>query len=131
MLNRLGLLNPVSLAWELVSWSFVVDWVVPIGPMFQALTAPAGLSFVDGTVSVRASANAELENWLGTIDGPEYKRTLEQHASASWIYEGYQRSTLSGWPLPGVYFNSDPLGLNKDGSDRAFKALALAIVTLR
>jgi len=131
MLNRLGLLNPASLAWELVSWSFVVDWVVPIGPFFQALTAPVGLSFVDGTTSVRTSAEADLENWLGTLNPADYNITQDSHATARWIYEGYNRSALSGWPMPGVYFNSDPLGLNKDGSDRAFKALALAIVTLK
>ena len=46
--TALGLTNPASLAWELVPYSFVVDWAVPVGNMLEALSASAGLTFVDG-----------------------------------------------------------------------------------
>jgi hypothetical protein len=46
--QQTGLDNPALLAWELVPWSFVVDWVLPIGPMIQALHASSGLNFVSG-----------------------------------------------------------------------------------
>lgn len=29
--RQLGLLDPLSVAWELLPWSFVVDWFIPIG----------------------------------------------------------------------------------------------------
>jgi hypothetical protein len=43
-----GLDNPALLAWELIPWSFAVDWICPIGPMLQALHADSGLQFVSG-----------------------------------------------------------------------------------
>lgn len=42
-LASLGLLNPASLAWELVPLSFVVDWIVPVGPFLEAMTAGVGI----------------------------------------------------------------------------------------
>jgi hypothetical protein len=129
-LNQCGLLNPASLAWELVSMSFVVDWLCPIGPVLSALTAPAGLKFVDGTTSIRAKCRAQLENWGYGLEGQPYSWTTTSKATAIWTYEGYVRKTLDGFPLPGFWFNSDPLGLNRD-SDRPFKALALLITNLK
>lgn len=41
-------LNPLTTAWELVPWSFVADWVVPIGSVLENLSAPAGLTLFDG-----------------------------------------------------------------------------------
>jgi hypothetical protein len=33
---KLGLNNPLNLAWELLPWSFVVDWAIPIGDYLHA-----------------------------------------------------------------------------------------------
>jgi len=41
--NQLGLINPLSVAWEVVPFSFVVDWFVPVGEFLQSLTDYAGL----------------------------------------------------------------------------------------
>lgn len=35
--RELGLTDPVSIAWELLPWSFVVDWFLPVGDYFEAL----------------------------------------------------------------------------------------------
>lgn len=35
--ERLGLTDPATIAWELVPFSFVADWVLPIGEVIQAL----------------------------------------------------------------------------------------------
>lgn len=40
--ERLGLTNPAGVIWELVPWSFVADWFLPIGDTIDALNA-AGL----------------------------------------------------------------------------------------
>lgn len=37
--DKLGLSDPFSIAWELVPYSFVIDWVYPIGPWLEAATA--------------------------------------------------------------------------------------------
>lgn len=39
----LGLTDPLSIAWELVPFSFVADWVLPIGNYLQALNAAINL----------------------------------------------------------------------------------------
>jgi len=122
-LNQLGLINPVSLAWELVPLSFVFDWFVPVGSVLQALTAPAGLIFVDGTVSCRNSLAGNYNHWWDYADATA---TVNNPASGTILYEGYNRTTLNGWPLPGVWANSNPFS-----GDRSLKALALAIVNLR
>jgi hypothetical protein len=128
-LNQLGLLNPLSLAWELVSWSFVIDWIVPIGPVLQAFTAPAGLIFVDGTTSVRSKAQAQLTHHnYSFVSGHSLDES--QYGEATLHYDGYTRSVHRTWPMPKFWFDSDPLRLKSDKSDRGFKALALAAIAL-
>lgn len=46
--DELGLLNPLSFAWEVVPYSFVVDWFIPVGTMLRQLTDYAGCSITDG-----------------------------------------------------------------------------------
>lgn len=40
--SSVGLSNPLSLGWELLPFSFVVDWFLPIGPYLESLTALGG-----------------------------------------------------------------------------------------
>lgn len=42
-LNQLGLVNPASVAWELVPWSFVVDWFTSAGAVIASYTDLVGL----------------------------------------------------------------------------------------
>jgi hypothetical protein len=50
-LNQWGITNPVSLAWELVPYSFVVDWFVPVGDYLSCLDADFGWTFLAGSVT--------------------------------------------------------------------------------
>lgn len=50
-LAQTGFTNPVNLFWEVLPYSFVVDWFVPIGPYLETLSAYDGLAFSDGFVS--------------------------------------------------------------------------------
>jgi hypothetical protein len=122
-LNQLGLVNPFSLAWEVTGWSFVLDWVLPIGSVFQALTAPAGLQFIDGSVSTRQRVRARYEQ-ESTVGGT--KVTNNVPATGRLIKDSYTRTTLSGWPAPGFWYDPDPFR-----GDRPFKALALMLSNLR
>lgn len=130
-LNQLGLLNPLALAWELVPFSFVVDWFLPIGPVLNALSAPAGLIFVDGSISGRTSETQLMEyrayttgyDFLGNTKDPSKSESL---LYVHWILEGYKRDVLASWPLPGLWFDQDPFRM-----DRPLKALALSILALR
>lgn len=41
-LDQCGLINPLSVAWELVPFSFVVDWFLPIGTYINSMSDYAG-----------------------------------------------------------------------------------------
>lgn len=46
-----GITNPAELAWELMPWSFVADWFVPVGDYLSTLDATLGWDFKGGSVS--------------------------------------------------------------------------------
>jgi hypothetical protein len=127
-LNQLGLLNPASLAWNLVPWSFVVDWFLPIGSVLEALSAPAGLKFVGGTKSTRSSGFGRIEYQVDSLwVGAGWSNvTTVTTGLMDYEYQGYRRTALADWPLPGFYVAADPFK-----GDRAFKALALGILQLK
>ncbi len=52
-LAGLGLLNPAQLAWEVIPFSFVLDWFIPVGDWLSSLDATIGMSFSDGAKSVK------------------------------------------------------------------------------
>lgn len=54
-LNQYGLVNPASVAWELVPFSFVIDWFVKVGDYVSALTDWVGLSFTDLSITYHVS----------------------------------------------------------------------------
>lgn len=47
-LAQTGLDNPALLAWELMPYSFVIDWFIPVGNYLEALNAFSGFEFVNG-----------------------------------------------------------------------------------
>lgn len=122
MLNQLGLANPLATAWELVSYSFVVDWFVPIGPVLNALSARAGLIFVDGSKSNRVTGYATYTNRYTGVDSKIYS----PDANGKITYEGYRRAGIRSWPKVGVFVEPDPFR-----GDRLLKATALVVANVR
>jgi hypothetical protein len=61
-IEALGLTNPALIAWELVPFSFVIDWFAPIGDNLRKLTAFNGLSFIDGYYSSLSRSRVSLSN---------------------------------------------------------------------
>lgn len=51
--NVFGLNNPAIVAWEVIPFSFVVDWFLPIGNFLSQLSATSGLAFHSGTKTVK------------------------------------------------------------------------------
>lgn len=56
----LGLINPFTIAWELVPFSFVVDWFLPIGRTLATISYYAGCS-VRGCSSTKADLTVKTE----------------------------------------------------------------------
>jgi hypothetical protein len=54
--GRFGLTNPAEVIWELVPFSFVADWFLPIGDYLSGLDAPLRFTHVGGTAGFRSFA---------------------------------------------------------------------------
>lgn len=61
-LDKLGLLNPISTGYELVPFSFVVDWFIPIGEWLRQFQEPKGLKFMEGYRTVKLT-DGTLNQW--------------------------------------------------------------------
>jgi hypothetical protein len=57
-LSQLGLNNPASIAWELIPFSFVVDWFLNVGQMLESLTDFQGMT-LENTYSTLFYRNGE------------------------------------------------------------------------
>lgn len=53
ILGKTGLTNPLLLAWELVPYSFVVDWFYPLGNYLESFAAFDGLTFRGGYINFK------------------------------------------------------------------------------
>lgn len=118
-LSGLGLLNPASIAWELVPWSFVVDWFIPVGTFLEALTSTAGLTFVTGSLSKRTTFEFSGKlPILGSTSGSTYV----SHQNGTGRCQGLNltRTVYGTFPTPRPYLNLNPFS-----STRMINALAL------
>lgn len=57
--RQLGLINPVGIAWELVPFSFVVDWFLPVGDFLNQWQDWVGLSISDASESMKITIDTE------------------------------------------------------------------------
>lgn len=54
--SSLGVTNPLEVVWELVPFSFVADWFIPIGEWFSSFDAALGFTFLSGSTTERIEA---------------------------------------------------------------------------
>lgn len=66
-LNELGLANPALLAWNLLPFSFILDWFLPIGEVLQRISMGLGLSVVHQWYSIRSTVNLYNRCALGDL----------------------------------------------------------------
>jgi hypothetical protein len=59
MTNHLGLVNPLSVAWELVPWSFAVDWFANVGQMLATFSDFVGLDLSQPATTKTCYSEAE------------------------------------------------------------------------
>lgn len=93
-------------AWELVPYSFVVDWGVGVGDYLQALTADAGLTFRSGYISRKVeftgSGHPGADGW-SRDRRYHYPLTDLSHSASE---ESYSRSVIHTSPSPSVVVSS-------------------------
>lgn len=99
-LASLGLTNPVNLAWELVPFSFVVDWFLPLGDWFNSFDATLGKTFKSGTrTQVMSCPKISLNTAVtGPLPGPGY--SVYETSKGSFEFFRMHRDVLSAFPSP-------------------------------
>lgn len=77
-----GLLNPLSIMWELTTLSFIVDWFLPIGRYIESLSDYAGCKFINAYETSFIHANGtraypnRKEKWYAIDEAITCRRTL-------------------------------------------------------
>lgn len=115
-ISQLGLSNPLLIAWELVPFSFVVDWFIPIGSFLDSLDATAGLTFVAGYEDRICHCDLTADTWEGLgrtfTSGVKCRLSVRQMA--------FERRIISTWGS-----NFRPYLKNPFSSTRLSSAMAL------
>jgi hypothetical protein len=126
-LVNIGLLNAPVLAWELLPYSFVIDWFLPIGGFLNNLDAFVGLEVISCHRTTILKRDVTLRRNFGGTDGDGYVVPSFNEA-ATFRQTEVTRDVLPTVPeLPFVSFKN-PLGY-----EHAANALALitSLVTRR
>jgi len=99
-LQSFGLINSAEILWEVTPWSFVVDWLIPIGSWIASQTAVCGLTFVTGTRKVKLKGTFDFkqgapESFLfDPASSGSYGRTI----LGSFIGEMVDRTVITKLP---------------------------------
>lgn len=110
---NMGLSDPLLLAWELLPYSFVVDWFLPVGDYLGNLTASNGLQFLSGTRSTLTKEEGTTtsgKSYGGDL-GPglqTYRRTGYNHRK----YVAYARGIYYDFPGPAFPPVKNPFSVN-------------------
>lgn len=101
---QLGFTNPVSLAWEFIPFSFVVDWAWPLGEYFGQMDALAGWEIKGCSTTVFSKARWE---WHGMSNqSGDYTMSSDWRASRRMVK--LDRSASSSVPFPMLPSIKDP-----------------------
>lgn len=117
--QTLGLINPALVAWELVPFSFMVDWATDIGTFLSAMTDFLGLAITRSSTSYAARARVgQRVRWPFT-NPPQF---FELEGEVATMV----RTTGLDFPFPNLKFASN-IGESKI---RAANAVALLVQIL-
>lgn len=101
--TSLNLYSPANLAWELLPWSFVVDWFIPIG---EYLSSRGAASELKGTFVTTVLRDVGCDGWKPSPNGNVYSiyKAFQDLSGGSPKYREFamQRtvSTTLDVPLP-------------------------------
>jgi hypothetical protein len=114
VLGATGLNNPALLAWELLPFSFVVDWFIPIGNYVESLTAFDGFTFVDGgqvNLTERRYEHSRSGTSKKTYNHPVYTWQSEEFFGGRWLLQ-LNRTKLTSFPGASRPSFRNPIGGN-------------------
>lgn len=120
LLQNAGLVNPLSVAWELVPWSFAIDWFMPVGQTLEAMTAGFGLQDNGGWTSSRTKTILNLSEKLTTA--PWFPLGSFRVGGGNYSEERFhfRRTAYAEFPRPRFFADTTPYS-----TSRALNAIAL------
>lgn len=92
--NRLGLINPAAIAWELVPFSFVVDWFAKVGNAIE------GITDLYGTEHRLPWSTRYLRGTLLGEYGYAYNSVTGNIIRVQWRGHNVQRRLNLAYPIP-------------------------------
>lgn len=115
-----GFTTPLNLAWEVIPFSFVFDWFMPIGPYLEAMSQPHGIKVQSGYKTLFGLRETTTDvHWHGTMPGdPSAELRTYTHRKRKSI--AMERTALTSWPAPRF-----PTFKNPVSTVHALNALAL------
>lgn len=123
LIGKLGLTNPLSVAYELATLSFVVDWFVPIGNYLAALDVPMRFTHVGGAYGFKAEGHSKMINVTAPVP---WRLVSSNIAPCKWLY--IQRRPMTG--IPSIKLGDLTFRANL-GIQQATSAIALLSQTVK
>lgn len=126
-LSQLGITNPADLAWELLPFSFVVDWFLPVGNYLNAFDAALGWTFVGGSLSCisRNTVRSNIPTWEDPSNHFPFKLLVDYSPYQESNYH-FERYVYASSPLPRV-----PRFKNPFSGQHVANAIALIFAGVR
>lgn len=121
--NVFGLQNPLLVAWELIPFSFVADWFLPVGDFLNQISAYDGLEFAGGVKTFKRNSEITCKTTLGSGDYVNGIRRFASNLSGgSGTNMSYykDRTLLTQFPRKSLEF--------KDPRSFAHAASAIALI---
>jgi hypothetical protein len=104
-LDTAGVINPLSIAWELSPYSFVVDWFIPVGNVLSALSDTIGLELQDGYQSY--SSNRVLRTQMRPQAFKGNETLLDPGMEEIHLFRT-ERFPYTSFPMPALYAKKNP-----------------------
>lgn len=120
MANQLGVVNPAQVLWEVIPYSFLVDWFIPVGSFLNQYTDFSGMSLGQPMTTTTITRRRVKRAVRGEVwEDYTYTRN-ESFAKAMHRERGISNANF---PMPSI-----PLGLSPT---RAATAVSLLLQQLR
>lgn len=89
--------NPLEIAWEVVPFSFVVDWMIPVGDTLIALDALKAVKSINGSYVRKDKLRQTTQTYTIGLGGIKYPGSPGS-AERDW----HSRTKFTSVPLPGL-----------------------------
>lgn len=99
--TALGLTNPAAVLWEVIPFSFLVDWFIPVGEFLNQWTDFMGLTFTDAFTT--RSSRFEGSQFYRSTDGSIGLSNNEGYCKSFYMTRALGINYSPQWPYPKAF----------------------------